>query len=480
MTLNAWHPTLAPVSGGDGHTVSIDPELLARFDVTGPRYTSYPTADRFIEAYGPEQYRQWLAARGAIGSSGSWGALSVYLHLPFCESLCYYCACNKIITRHPERGPRYLAALKAEVRLVNEVLTGSRRVDQLHFGGGTPTFFTPAQLADLVAFLQKEYEWNPRGDFSIEVDPRTTSPETIAALGHMGLNRISLGVQDFDHAVQVAVNRVQPFEATRAVVDAARQHGFGSINLDLIYGLPKQTPESFARTLNQVLELSPDRIALYAYAHLPERFKPQRRIHAAELPSALDKTRIMREAITRLCQAGYVHIGMDHFAKPNDSLARAQREGRLHRNFQGYSTYADCDLLGFGVSAIGKVGPTYVQNTRDLDEYYDAVEHGRLPVTRGLVLNSDDLIRRAVIMALMCHYAVSKEAIGSAYLIDFDAYFHDELARLDELQEAGVVTVDGDWISISPKGRLLVRAVAMIFDRYLQRHQEERRYSRIL
>ncbi|MCX8005522.1 MAG: oxygen-independent coproporphyrinogen III oxidase, partial [Burkholderiaceae bacterium] len=351
----------------------------------------------------------------------------------------------------------------------------------LHFGGGTPTFLTVEELQQVMALLAGHFELDAaRGEFSIEVDPRSCGPEKVRALGQLGFNRMSVGVQDFDPAVQRAVNRLQSVETTAATIEAARACGFRSVNVDLIYGLPGQSRATFARTLDRVLALAPERIALYHYAHLPERFKPQRRIDASLLPSPQEKMGIMRDAIVRLTAAGYHYIGMDHFAKGSDDLARAQMAGRLHRNFQGYSTRPDCDLLGLGVSAISKIGPTYAQNARELPEYYDRLQNGLLPTARGVQLDRDDLARRAVIMALMCHFQVSKEAIETAHLLKFDDYFARELAALQAFVEAGLVTVDAEWISVTAKGKLLVRAIAMVFDRYLQQDQRARRYSRIV
>ena len=454
-----------------------DPALLRRFDIPGPRYTSYPTADRFVEAFDIQAFEGWLARRGETPMNAP---LSLYVHVPFCASVCYYCACNKVITRDQSRAEEYLDALEREAELVGSRLTGNRQVEQLHFGGGTPTFLNNDELRRLMAILTSRFPLTEKGEFSIEVDPRCTPPDKVAVLGELGFNRISVGVQDFDPAVQRAVNRLQSFEVTQATIDAARKGNFKSVNLDLIYGLPKQTRETFAKTLDKVMVLSPERIALYHYAHLPERFKPQRRIEAADLPSPQEKMGIMLDAIQRLTEAGYRYIGMDHFAKATDDLARAQSQGRLHRNFQGYTTRPDCDLIGLGVSAISKIGPTYSQNVRDLDEYYDRIRNGMLPTARGVLLDLDDLVRRSVIMALMCHFEVSKEAIETAHLIKFEDYFKRELAELKPFEEAGLVEVSPEWISVTPKGKLLVRAVAMCFDRYLRHDERIRKYSKIV
>jgi len=458
------------------------PELLARFDIPGPRYTSYPTADRFVEAFDASAYATWLGNRGLAGAGER--PMSLYVHLPFCATVCYYCACNKVITKDHSRSAEYLQALRVEAELVGERLEGSRQVEQLHFGGGTPTFLSSDELRQVMEILGERFalagpDGRP-GEFSIEIDPRTCEPEKVRVLAELGFNRMSVGVQDFDVAVQKAVNRLQSFETTQATIDAARAAGFKSVNLDLIYGLPKQSRATFAKTLDKVLVLSPERIALYHYAHLPDRFKPQRRIDAAELPTPAERQGIMYDAIERLTAAGYRYIGMDHFAKGSDDLARAQSQGRLHRNFQGYSTRPDCDLVGLGVSSISKIGPTYAQNARELDEYYDLLKNRTLPTVRGVQLDLDDLVRRAVIMALMCHFEVSKEAIETAHLIDFDDYFRAELASLKDLADAGLVDVGDEWVTVTPKGKLLVRAVAMRFDRYLKHDQRLRKYSKVV
>lgn len=454
-----------------------DTELLRRFDLPGPRYTSYPTADRFVEAFDANVLSNWLARR-SLGNDSV--PLSLYVHLPFCASICYYCGCNKVITRDHGRSAEYIDALRKEVEMIASRIGGSRQIEQLHFGGGTPTFLSNDELRELTAILTTHFPMVPKGEYSIEVDPRSTPPEKVATLGELGFNRISVGVQDFDPEVQRAVNRIQSFEMTKATIDAAREAGFKSVNLDLIYGLPKQSRATFARTLDQVLSLQPDRIALYHYAHLPERFKPQRRIETGDLPSPQEKMGIMLDAISRLTEAGYQYIGMDHFAKGEDDLARAQQQGRLHRNFQGYSTKPDCDLIGLGVSAISKVGPTYSQNVRELDEYYDRIKCDQLPTARGVLLDMDDLVRRSVIMSLMCHFEVSKEAIEQSHLIRFDDYFKRELAELKPFEEEGLVENTKEWISVLPRGKLLVRAIAMSFDRYLKNDERVRKYSKIV
>jgi len=460
-------------------TFPLSPELLRQYDVPGPRYTSYPTADRFVEAFGPADALQALAQR-RDGPAAMVTPLSLYVHIPFCESLCYYCACNKIITRHHERAAPYLRYLSREVELHTEAMGTGQPVSQLHLGGGTPTFLSDEELRQLMAMLRRNLAVAPGAECSIEIDPRTVTVERLQLLADLGFNRISFGVQDFDPDVQKAVHRVQPYQQVAALMEGARRIGFESINIDLIYGLPRQTPDSFARTLSQVAQLRPDRIALYAYAHLPERFKSQRRIVAGELPGAGAKINMLSQALASFLSAGYVYIGMDHFALPGDALAVAKRQGRLHRNFQGYSTQPDCDLIGLGVSAIGRIGATYSQNAKTLEEYCDHLDQGRLPVERGLALSRDDLARRAVIMSLMCQGQVLFESIELAWLLDFHSYFAAEMAQLREMEKQGLVAVDEAGIQVTASGWFFVRGVAMLFDRYLQADRNRARFSRII
>ncbi len=457
---------------------AISAQLLQRFDVNGPRYTSYPTADRFVEAFTADDYVQALRHRSH--GQASLLPLSIYVHIPFCESLCYYCACNKIITKHHARGAHYLDYLTREVTLQVAQLGAGQSVSQLHLGGGTPTFLSDDELGQLMAMLRANFNLVAGGEYSVEVDPRTVDGRRLETLARLGFNRISFGVQDFDLEVQRAIHRVQPAERVFALVDEARRIGFESVNVDLIYGLPRQTAASFARTIAQVQMLRPDRIALYAYAHLPERFKPQRRIVPAELPDATGKVGMLASALAAFEDAGYVYIGMDHFALPDDALAVAKRQGRLHRNFQGYSTQPDCDLIALGVSAIGRVGATYSQNAKTLDDYCDLIDHGQLPVTRGLAIGRDDLTRRAVIMALMCQGQVLFESIELAWAIDFRRYFAAEMAQLEQLQAQGLVTLDDQGIQVTAEGWYFVRAVAMVFDRYLQADRHRAKFSRII
>ncbi len=458
---------------------AVSPDLLRRYDVTGPRYTSYPTADRFVEAFTATDYVQALRQRRE-GAAAMALPLSLYVHVPFCESLCYYCACNKIVTRQHDKAATYLRYLGRELDLHADQLGTGQVVTQLHLGGGTPTFLSDAELHELMAMVRRCFILAPGGEYAIEVDPRTVDAARLATLAKLGFNRLSFGVQDFDPAVQKAVHRIQPAELVFELVAAARALQFDSINIDLIYGLPQQTPESFDQTLATVVRLRPDRIALYAYAHLPERFKPQRRIVTAELPTAGAKLAMLSRSLSTLEGAGYEYIGIDHFALPNDPLAIAKRQGRLHRNFQGYSTQPDCDLIALGVSAIGRVGATYSQNAKTLDEYYDHLNQGRLPVARGLALSRDDLVRRAVIMAMMCQGEVQFESIELAYLLQFRGYFAAELEALKTLQHNGMVVVDTTGIQITPQGWFFVRAAAMVFDRYLQADRNRAQFSRII
>ena len=458
---------------------AVSSDLLGKFNGSGSRYTSYPTPDRFVEACASGNHVRALEQRRA-GTAVMGLPLSLYVHIPFCQSLCYFCTCNKIITKNPERAQLYLRYLGREVDLYVARLGAGQAASQLHLGGGTPTFFTDDDLRALMSMLRRSFNLAPGGEYSIEVDPRTVDPTRLAALADMGLNRLSLGVQDFDATVQKAVHRIQETSRVFALVEAARRSTFDSVSIDLIYGLPLQTPESFERTLAQVQALRPDRIALYAYAHFPERFKPQRRIVMAELPSALARTTMLLRARAVFEDAGYVYVGMDQFSLPDDALAVAKRQGRLYRNFQGYSAQRDCDLIGLGVSAIGRVGPIYGQNAKTLDDYYDHLNQGRLPVVRGLALSRDDLLRRTVIMSLICQGQLQFEPVEQAYLIDFRAYFASELEALRELVGQGLVTVTDSDIQVTPGGWFFLGAVAMVFDRYLQADRNRERFSKII
>jgi oxygen-independent coproporphyrinogen-3 oxidase len=466
-----------PSANDPGGSIAPRAELIERFDVAGPRYTSYPTADRFVEAFDASNLDQWLRQRASLG----WRQpLSVYVHVPFCASVCYYCACNKIVTKDHARGRPYVDDLLREVELYGERLGRREPVSQLHFGGGTPTFLDGATLQAAIDGLERVFTFPENAERSIEVDPRTVDVARLRELHDQRFNRLSFGVQDFDADVQQAVHRVQSTEQVFELTRAAREIGYESINVDLIYGLPKQTESSFRRTLDTLAALRPDRVAVYGYAHLPQRFKPQRRIHEAELPSAHDKLSMMRTAIQSLTEHGYVYIGMDHFALPDDALAVAQRRGMLHRNFMGYTTQPDCDMIGLGVSAIGRMGPCYAQNARTLDEYADAVRAGRLPIVRGCELSRDDMLRRSAIMSIMCSGEVSFAALENTFLVDPKLAFSDELGRLREFQDLGLVRVDAESITVTPQGRFFVRPIAMVFDRYLRSALQRASYSRVL
>ncbi|MBH9554105.1 oxygen-independent coproporphyrinogen III oxidase [Inhella gelatinilytica] len=474
--------TFTAQSGSPSGPAFLPPGLLSRLESSGPRYTSYPTADRFVEAHGPEQHTLALAqrARGVGGASGAGSPLSLYVHVPFCESLCYYCACNKIVTKHHERGAEYLDLLDAEIDLWVKGLGGHTAASQVHLGGGTPTFLSDSELTRLVNRLKQAFEWLPQVEASIEVDPRTVDAQRLAHLKALGFNRLSLGIQDFDERVQQAVHRVQSFEQVQALMNSARDLGFQSLNLDLICGLPLQTPESFGRTLQQVIALRPERIALYAYAHLPQRFKAQRRIHTADIPLPEVRLQLHAQAIAAFIEAGYEHIGMDHFALPDDALAQAKRQGRLHRNFQGYTVQPDGDLIGLGVSAISRLGATYCQNAKTIEEYGDALRQHQWPVVRGISLGRDDLVRRATIMALMCQGRLDFQALADAHLIDPKQYFAAELAALAAHQEQGLVELTAHAVEVTPLGWFFIRSIASVFDRFLQMDGAREKFSKII
>ncbi|MBS0569958.1 MAG: oxygen-independent coproporphyrinogen III oxidase [Proteobacteria bacterium] len=462
------------------HIAAFDPALIARYDVNGPRYTSYPAAPQFHTGFGEAQLR---AAALASNDDPIPRPLSVYVHVPFCLSPCFYCGCTRIITRDKARSPIYLQRLHREIELMAPLFDRDRRVLQLHFGGGTPNFLDAEQMSDLLDTLAQHFSFSreARREFGIELDPRFCDADYVRGLAPLGFNRLSVGVQDFDPQVQAAVNRIQSVAQTRAVLDAARATGFRSTSVDLIYGLPKQTLAGFARTLDEVIALAPDRVAAYAYAHLPERFKAQRQIHAADLPDAAARLRLLGLTVDKLTAAGYRYIGMDHFARAGDDLARAQDAGTLQRNFQGYSTFGGCDLIGLGMSAISHVGASFSQNPRDLPTYYAALDSGRLPVARGLALSEDDLIRADVIAQLMCHGALDFAAFEARHHLDFGLYFGDEIQRLRALEDDGLVDLAPDCLRVTARGRFLLRNIAMCFDAYLAREARPAvRYSRAL
>jgi oxygen-independent coproporphyrinogen-3 oxidase len=455
-----------------------DADLIRRYDVNGPRYTSYPTALQFREDFDAAAYHN--LARESNGDPIP-APLSLYVHIPFCATVCFYCACTKIVTRNRRHGEDYLALLFREMEMQARLFDADRIVEQVHWGGGSPTFLDDGQMRDLMEHTRRLFRLagDGHGEFSIEIDPRTLRPGTVDALRAIGFNRASLGVQDLDPTVQQAVNRIQPEELTVTAVAELRRAGFRSVSMDLIYGLPRQTPESFARTLERVIAIRPDRLSVFNYAHLPQRFKSQRRIDATTLPAPASKLEILGLTVAALTRAGYEYIGMDHFALPGDALCAARRRGTLHRNFQGYSTHGHCDLVGLGMSSIGHVSDCYAQNARTLAGYRAAVEGGRLPVERGLALSPDDRLRRRVIMTLLCYFALRPSAIERDWDIDFWEYFAHERLRLQAFVADGLLRVEDDLIEVLPRGRLLARNICMVFDRHLGEGADGR-YSRAL
>jgi oxygen-independent coproporphyrinogen-3 oxidase len=456
--------------------IEFDESLIRRYDKAGPRYTSYPTAVQFEESFDADSYREI-----ALQTNEQGGPLSLYFHLPFCDTVCYYCACNKIVTKDRSKAKPYLDHLYAEMRMQSALFDSNRVVDQLHWGGGTPTFISHDEMKQLMDRTRGQFDLHEdgQGEYSIEIDPREVHEDTIALLSQLGFNRMSLGVQDFDAEVQQAVNRIQGKDETFRVIDQAREQGFKSVSIDLIYGLPHQTRDRFLKTLDEVIEVGPDRLSIFNYAHMPALFKPQRRINEADLPSPQEKLLILQSTIQHLVDAGYVYIGMDHFARPDDELARAQREGSLYRNFQGYSTHAECDLIGLGVTSIGMVGNSYAQNFREMDEYTQSIDAGHLPVFRGIALSQDDLIRRTVITELICHFALDFQKVENQFDLKFSDYFASELEDFSAMVADGLIEMHGNGITVLPAGRLLIRNVCMVFDRYL-REKSQQRFSRVI
>jgi len=456
-------------------SIKFDLDLINRYDKAGPRYTSYPTALELHEGFGDKEYRRHIAKSNAAG-----GPLSLYFHIPFCDTVCFYCACNKIITKNRKHAEPYLANLYKEIAMLGDLFDSNRVVNQLHWGGGTPTFLSYEQMKQLMVVTRQHFllKDDDSGEYSIEVDPRETHSQTIKQLRELGFNRISLGLQDFDPAVQKAVNRIQSEEQTFSVLEAARAEGFRSTNIDLIYGLPLQTVATFSNTLDKILAAEPDRFSIFNYAHMPTRFKTQRQIKDADMPSADVKLDILQMVGQKLTEAGYVYIGMDHFAKPDDELAIAQREGKLYRNFQGYSTHSDCDLIGLGITSIGRVGDAYIQNVKELDEYDQLISQNKLPVFKGFELDEDDKIRRAVITQLICHFDLTYATIEQEFAINFADYFAKELHALAPMQADGLLTVSEKGIHVLPAGRLLIRNICMVFDKYLAQKQQQ--FSRVI
>jgi oxygen-independent coproporphyrinogen-3 oxidase len=446
-----------------GERTEISPELLVKYNQPGPRYTSYPTAPEWDDAFGPEEWRQALIGAASRGTSTP---VSLYFHLPFCQSLCLFCGCNVVINKNHEVSLPYIDRLNREIEWISAEVDSARKVEQLHWGGGTPTYLSGSQIEDLFAAIRKRFSFAPDAEIGIEVDPRATSREQCLILRRLGFNRLSMGVQDFNPLVQQTVHRIQPFEMTKGLFDYCRELGFESINIDLIYGLPHQTRESFAETVDKIIEMNPDRIACFSYAHVPW-LKKQQGSFARHLPEGIEKFRIFQVAITRFIEAGYRYVGMDHFARPDDELCRAQDERTLHRNFQGYTTKAGCDLYAMGVSSISGLEDVYAQNWRDLSGYYEAIDAGRLPTMRGVRVSKEDKLRRSVINRILCHCVVMKPEVERDFGIVFDEHFARESGRLRELEQDGLVRVFADRVEVAALGRIFIRNVAMVFDEYL-------------
>ena len=457
--------------------VEFDQQLIKRYDKAGPRYTSYPTAVQFSDNYTADTYKHF-----AEKSNQSDQALSLYFHIPFCDTVCFYCGCNKVVTKDRSKAAPYLERVYKEIAMQATLFDPSRKVDQLHWGGGTPTFISHNEMRELMAVTRKYFNLHDddSGEYSIEIDPREVSRDSIKLLRELGFNRMSLGVQDFNPAVQKAVNRIQSREETMAALSAAREENFKSISVDLIYGLPLQTVESFDQTLDELIEISPDRVSVFNYAHLPERFKPQRRINEADLPEASAKLEIFKHCMEKLTNAGYVYIGMDHFAKPDDELTIAQKNGKLYRNFQGYATHADCDLVGIGITSIGTIANSFAQNVRTMDEYYAKIDKAELAVFRGVEIDTDDLIRREAIMQLICHFKLDFKPLETRFTIQFKDYFATELERYKTMVDDGLITMNGDSIEVTARGRLLIRNICMVFDRYIKPDEKTERFSKLI
>ncbi len=461
-------------------TIVFNKELISRYNLFGPRYTSYPTATQFNENFGINEYHDVVKDSNEDILPKP---LSLYLHLPFCNTVCYYCACNKIITANRNRATPYLKDLHKEITLQGSLFDKDRVVKQLHWGGGTPTFISHEQMSGLMNHIKENFTLldDDAGEYSIEIDPREVGAETVALLRNLGFNRMSIGIQDFDSSVQKAVNREQTYEQTRGVFDEARKRRFQSINVDLIYGLPKQSVRTFCNTISKIIEMNPDRIAIYNYAHLPRLFKTQRQINEDELPTAAEKLEILGESVKSLTDAGYVYIGMDHFAKPDDELAVAQRKGHLYRNFQGYSTNADCDVIGLGVTAISKISNSYSQNQRTLEEYKAGLDKDDIPVYRGYKLNDDDELRRKVITELICNFQLNFDEIEDLFRIDFQDYFSNELRQLTDMESDDLLKIENNnSILILPAGRFLIRNICSVFDRYFDKEKNKNTYSKMI
>ncbi|MCZ6804917.1 MAG: oxygen-independent coproporphyrinogen III oxidase [Proteobacteria bacterium] len=460
-------------------SVIISGDLIKKYDFSGPRYTSYPTAVQFTENFKLLDYKRCVHDTNSELIPRS---LSLYIHLPFCDTVCYYCACNKIITKNKQHAKPYLENLHKEIKYQGKIFDGDRVVEQLHWGGGTPTFISHQQMYDLMGVIRENFKLSDNGqeEYSIEIDPRTLEEDTLSVLRRIGFNKISFGVQDFNQEVQKAVNRIQSYEETKNAIKTARENNFCTINIDLIYGLPLQTESSFTDTIERVIELSPERISVYNYAHLPHLFKTQKQIREGDLPSTNEKLRIIQQAIRMLTEAGYVYIGMDHFSKPDDELAIAQKNGNLYRNFQGYSTHANCDVVGMGITSISKIGDCYSQNVKTLDEYDEIISRGKIPVLRGYMLDTDDLLRREIIARLICHFRLEFDQIEELYINDFNRYFFNEMKEIKSMENDGLLSVDNEKIEVSRTGRFFIRNICSVFDKYFNRGYRNTQFSRMV
>ena len=457
-------------------TVGVTTELLEKYNVPGPRYTSYPTAPEWLDSFGPADFEKAFEESNAARPGRP---LSLYMHLPFCDSLCLFCGCNVVINRDHEVSHPYVQTLKQEIDRVASRLVRSRPVVQFHWGGGTPTYLSPAQLEDLFLYTKERFTFAPDPEIGLEIDPRVTTQDHVTALRRLGFNRISMGVQDFNPLVQKTIHRIQPYDLTRELVDSCRALGYESINIDLIYGLPHQTADTFADSVDKVIGLRPDRVAMFSYAHVPW-LKKQQNSFAQSIPQGMAKFQIFRTGIERFTRAGYFYIGMDHFALPEDELHTAQQNRTLHRNFQGYTTKAGSDLFAMGVSSISGLERVYAQNFRDLKDYYTAMERPILPTMRGIRLNQDDVIRRATINRILCHGVIHKREIEDSFNLDFDRYFADELVQLEGLEKDGLVKLTSDSLFITSLGRIFIRNAGMVFDRYLRKPQDRPLFSKTL
>lgn len=451
--------------------ISVDLDLLKKYDQPGPRYTSYPTAPYFHEGIGYEEYITHISQDNSSLENSD---LSLYFHLPFCDTLCYFCGCNMMVTRNYDKIETYIDYIEKEIQVLKRHIDGKRKIIQLHWGGGTPTHLSPDQIRRLGNIIHDNFDFQTNAEVGVEIDPRELTYDHMKALSDMGFNRCSMGVQDFDAKVQETVNRIQPEDITRQTVDWSRELGFKSINLDLMYGLPFQKVDSFSETIDKVLSMNPDRFAVFNYAHLPSIIKHQKLIKEEWIPPREEKLQLLKLSIDKLSDAGYTYIGMDHFAKPDDELTIALENGTLYRNFQGYSTHAGINLFALGITSIAMLSDTYMQNVKTLKEYYTLIDQDQLPIMRGIILNEEDILRRDVITELMCNFRLSKKKIETKYNINFDVHFKDALKELQSLQDDGLIELESDKLSVTNAGRLLIRNIAMKFDEYLMKKEKDK------